>query len=637
MTVHRLDAIKPEFLRDFPWKVTARCAITTNVTIATALNAGDSIDGVTLAAGDRVMLMGQSTGSENGLYVVGPTPVRSEHMCTGLDTLGSVIVVLEGTANGGKVFKNTNAGPITIDTTALTFAEFGAGSGASLPWFNVEDYGAVHDGTTDDTAAVQAAIDACMAAGGGTVFFPNGIYAINGALQSTSTYNSQLTIPQNVYSGGSNGPIAIGFVGMGPAGQWNHGTSGPWEPGTSGAILLSNWAGTISNVPAVIAAGRYDATYPAASFNWIEVTFRNIEVRCQPNPKLSGIQMAAVASLSLENVTVSTDTDSASMAAPSNTKAYGIHCPLKINVNPPGILYNVFVDGFYTGITIAEVVHGINVSVHHCIVGVECAGPQNHGASFDRLIFVGVKTCMKFTGGIFFINVWSWIEEYKTSGTFPRVYDIDDASNYGRGFIAHQIQDWSGPAGQAITVNGGSHLSFYWPVGQEWKLNSVVEIPTGTDPSSNPATGGKLYAASATGHPTWRDSAGTVTDLLAGSGAPTTADYLVGTAQGGLSAEIVVGTSPGGELGGTWASPTVDATHAGSTHIALSSATPLVESGSGSAGSGTAASKDDHVHPAAGGGGGGHILITDTPAGSPLVFADLLQNDAGTDLLYADV
>jgi hypothetical protein len=51
-----------------------------------------------------------------------------------------------------------------------------------------------------------------------------------------------------------------------------------------------------------------------------------------------------------------------------------------------------------------------------------------------------------------------------------------------------------------------------------------------------------------------------------GSGAPASVDYLVGTADGGLSAEIVVGTTPGGELGGTWASPTVDATHSGSPH-----------------------------------------------------------------------
>ena len=54
----------------------------------------------------------------------------------------------------------------------------------------------------------------------------------------------------------------------------------------------------------------------------------------------------------------------------------------------------------------------------------------------------------------------------------------------------------------------------------------------------------------------------------AGSGAPADADYLVGTANASLSAEIVVGTTPGGELGGTWASPTVDATHSGSTHSA---------------------------------------------------------------------
>ena len=72
---------------------------------------------------------------------------------------------------------------------------------------------------------------------------------------------------------------------------------------------------------------------------------------------------------------------------------------------------------------------------------------------------------------------------------------------------------------------------------------------------------------------------------VSGSGV-TDADFLVGTAHGGLSAEIVVGTAPGGELGGTWASPTVDATHSGSAHSAyVEKAGGQFDAGSASAGS----------------------------------------------------
>jgi hypothetical protein len=44
--------------------------------------------------------------------------------------------------------------------------------------FNVKEYGAVGDGVADDTVAIQAALDAAEAAGGGTVFFPAGTYRI---------------------------------------------------------------------------------------------------------------------------------------------------------------------------------------------------------------------------------------------------------------------------------------------------------------------------------------------------------------------------------------------------------------------------------------------------------------------------
>jgi hypothetical protein len=47
---------------------------------------------------------------------------------------------------------------------------------AAPAYYTVRDHGAVGDGVAKDTAAVQRAIDACAAAGGGTVLFPAGTY-----------------------------------------------------------------------------------------------------------------------------------------------------------------------------------------------------------------------------------------------------------------------------------------------------------------------------------------------------------------------------------------------------------------------------------------------------------------------------
>lgn len=64
-----------------------------------------------------------------------------------------------------------------------------------LGWFNVRDYGATGDGTTDDTAAVQAAVTACGNAGGGTVYCPPGNYYFAGRIG---------TLPANVQLVGSH-------------------------------------------------------------------------------------------------------------------------------------------------------------------------------------------------------------------------------------------------------------------------------------------------------------------------------------------------------------------------------------------------------------------------------------------------
>ena len=110
-------------------KDSVRVATTANITIASDLNVGDTIDGVTLADGDRVLVKDQSTASENGIYVAGSSPVRSADANTSAEvTSGMFCFVEEGTVNGDNGFVITTNDPITLDTTNLTFVQFsGAG------------------------------------------------------------------------------------------------------------------------------------------------------------------------------------------------------------------------------------------------------------------------------------------------------------------------------------------------------------------------------------------------------------------------------------------------------------------------------------------------------------------------------
>ena len=148
-----------ELHRSQTWKRYCRVATTANITIATALNAGDTIDGVVLVAGDRVLVKDQSTGSQNGIYVAGVTPARAFDMdqdattsVPGSEVLGAVIHVIAGTANAGSLWICTNTSTPTIGTTALTFAEIGGTTVAS--GVSITDAGGFYT-ATDVEAALQ--------------------------------------------------------------------------------------------------------------------------------------------------------------------------------------------------------------------------------------------------------------------------------------------------------------------------------------------------------------------------------------------------------------------------------------------------------------------------------------------------
>mgnify|MGYP001460100582 FL=1 len=104
-------------------------ATTGNITISTALNNGDTLDGVTLSDGDRVLVKDQSTASQNGIYVVGSSPSRAVDLAAGADAAGMFTFVEQGSVNADNGFVCTsNKGSAVVGTNNLTFAQFsGAG------------------------------------------------------------------------------------------------------------------------------------------------------------------------------------------------------------------------------------------------------------------------------------------------------------------------------------------------------------------------------------------------------------------------------------------------------------------------------------------------------------------------------
>ena len=124
-------------------RVIARVASTANVVIASALENGDVIDGVTLATGNRVLLKNQTTTSQNGLYTVVASGSASRD--TEFDIIseiaGQLILVSEGTTNADLMFLCTTDTSATLGSSAITYTQVFPSSGGTVTSVAVADSG----------------------------------------------------------------------------------------------------------------------------------------------------------------------------------------------------------------------------------------------------------------------------------------------------------------------------------------------------------------------------------------------------------------------------------------------------------------------------------------------------------------
>jgi len=181
-------------------KVPCVAASTGNLT----LSGEQTVDGVACVTGDRVLVKDQTTGSENGVYDVSTAAwTRSlDFDGNGDVTRGTIVPVLDGTTNSNTSWRLSSTGTITIGTSSLTFAEsilvdastasfLQAGSNAVARTvqsklrdiFSVKDFDAAGDGITDDTTALQNALDAAV---GNILWAPAGTYIISQSLKYSS-------------------------------------------------------------------------------------------------------------------------------------------------------------------------------------------------------------------------------------------------------------------------------------------------------------------------------------------------------------------------------------------------------------------------------------------------------------------
>lgn len=129
------DAVNRDYadglIRGLSWKEEVVAASTGNISLAAP---GTTLDGVTLAANDRILLKDQTAPAENGIYVwtaSGSALTRAVDADSGTELSGATVSVQRGTVNADRVYRTTADDPITVGTTALPWVQVGAG-GASV-------------------------------------------------------------------------------------------------------------------------------------------------------------------------------------------------------------------------------------------------------------------------------------------------------------------------------------------------------------------------------------------------------------------------------------------------------------------------------------------------------------------------
>jgi pectate lyase-like protein len=398
--------------------------------------------------------------------------------------------------------------------------------------WDVTDYGATGDGTTDDQAAINEAVQtACASAvADGTyfaeVYFPPGTYQLGSATIKGDTAlghslgvakgNAQIPIPILASTGRK---LVLAFRGAGPSG-FAH-----WEETVgqrSGSVLRSTLTSLTSDgtwgPPSIIGGPTvYDdgAGFPFAN---VMVIVDDLTIMAPYNPGIIALDLRDIAQMEIGRVSILADAGPAgspSLATrPTNDLGIALRCPRNGN-NDLNLIHSLGVEGFYYGMTMGEHLTAVRLAIIYAQVGLflnGVGGTSYHGATFLNLNLEATTTgfqAIDSDGGAFPLRVLTLsVESVDTTVSDPNgnlygTIELNDAATANLPVVssASKIKVISHQAGAAPGAK------------------TAPSVPASTTPLTNPF---------------WRDCGVVV------AGGTVTAIAVDGQAQGVTSGLVVV-------------------------------------------------------------------------------------------------
>ena len=307
--------------------------------------------------------------------------------------------------------------------------------------FNVLQHGAVGDDKTDNTAAFSACLKAILAAGGGRMFLPDGVYRGRIVVPSVSKpLPSWITIEIV----GESEPTPV------------FGTIGSFPLRNSGTIVKC----LAKTGPAVLSVPR--SSQPLyGGFSAVNVVLKNLDIRTYDDPGIGGIDLLNALQCKLENVVVSTGVYNVQASKPTHGTC-GVITPACNNAALT-VLRNLVVTGYHTGIRVNEHTDGDNIVVASNIHGLEFM-QAHHASRFARVGTYRNTHHLTVSGAHGFS-----IEQLNTEQPGPGqtdvrsawqtlAFDINDPENLGVADINYWVVIGNVGARDVFTRNGGASI-----------------------------------------------------------------------------------------------------------------------------------------------------------------------------------